>query len=65
MIVILLAVPRFGALALAYALLLICRVGAPVVSRIKPVWDRFVASDDRTETRPERVRADSEADRTG
>ena len=33
LMVILLAVPRFGALALAYALLLICRVGAPVVNR--------------------------------
>ena len=62
LLVILLAVPRFGALAIAYALLLICRVGAPVVNRLKPVWDRFVASDDRTETRPGRVRADSEAE---
>ena len=48
LMVILLAVPRFGALAIAYALLLICRCGAPVVNRLKPVWDRFVASDDRT-----------------
>ena len=31
MMVILLAVPRFVALAVAYALLLLCRVGAPVV----------------------------------
>ena len=44
LMVILLAVPRFGALAIAYALLLICRCGAPVVNRLKPVWDRFVAS---------------------
>ena len=43
LIVILLAVPRFGALAVAYALLLICRVGAPIVNRLKPAWDRFVA----------------------
>ena len=63
LMVILLAVPRFVALAVAYALLLICRVGAPVVNRLKPVWDRFVASDDRTETTPaERPRADSEAE---
>ena len=63
--VILLAVPRFVALAVAYALLLLCRVGAPVVNRLEPLWYRFVASDDRTETtRPEeRVRAEAEARR--
>ena len=63
LLVILLAVPRFGALAVAYALLLICRVGEPIVNRLKPVWNRFVTSDDRTETTPaERPRADSEAE---
>ena len=62
LMVILLAVPRFGALAIAYALLLICRCGAPVVNRLKPVWDRFVASDNRTETTRPELRAQAEAE---
>ena len=44
LMVILLAVPRFGALAIAYALLLLCRVGAPVVNRLKPAWERRSSS---------------------